>query len=253
VADYVHCQRRIIVSKQFEKDRLIIDLLEKPVVKHGPFTGLIYPEFIYHNNPYFSKIMGSYEQEISHLIEKICQNNFQQIINIGCADGYYAVGFAKRIPNVSVFAYDRNKRARKHCSEMASLNHVADRVFINNTFVAEMVKEFNFSGKSFILCDCEGDEKKIFTKATLSYFILWELLIEVHDFIDLTIGDHLKEVFSTTHDIEIFKSIDDLTKARNYHFDETDKLDIEMRKGVFGEGRPAPMEWFYLTPRSSLL
>jgi len=252
IGDYIHSQRQIAISKQLENDRQIIEVLKEPVVRYGPFKGLIYPEFIYHNDRFFSKIMGSYEMEISDLIENLCKKNFDQIINIGCGDGYYAVGFARRIPSAVVYAYDSSKRARKHCAQMASLNRVAGSLKIGNSFAAGMFDQLHFLGHQLILCDCEGDEKKIFTAGNLSYFRNCELLIEVHDFIDITTGDYLKEIFSATHIIRAFKSIDDLSKARNYHFAETDMLDIGLRKIIFEEGRPAPMEWYYFIPKQTI-
>jgi hypothetical protein len=69
-----------------------------------------------------------------------------QIVNIGCAEGYYAVGLAWRLPNAKVDAFRSDPRAREFCAELARLNGVEARVRIyglieTNTYYAHGLRE----------------------------------------------------------------------------------------------------------------
>ena len=59
---------------------------------------------------------------------------FDALLNIGCADGYYAVGLAMRMPGVPVFAHDLNPKAQTGCREVAALNGVAERGQVGGLF-----------------------------------------------------------------------------------------------------------------------
>jgi hypothetical protein len=41
---------------------------------------------------FIPKIIGSYECELHPAIEEIIVNNYAEVWDVGCAEGYYAVG-----------------------------------------------------------------------------------------------------------------------------------------------------------------
>ena len=49
-------------------------------------------------------------------------NNYEQILDIGCAEGYYAVGLARMFPNAFVKAYNSSPIARDLCNKMVQTN-----------------------------------------------------------------------------------------------------------------------------------
>ena len=98
-----------------------------PVVQAGPFRGMTFLKESTEAG-LAPKLLGCYESELSDVIEKIVARGYRHIIDIGCADGYYAVGLALRLPNASVYAFDTNERAQANCKALAVLNGVADRV-----------------------------------------------------------------------------------------------------------------------------
>jgi methylase of polypeptide subunit release factors len=77
-------------------------------------------------------LLGCYERELAGLVEKLCLYPYTEIIDIGCAEGYYANGFARRHRQAFVYAFDSDPRARHLCRQMALLNEVADRVSVND-------------------------------------------------------------------------------------------------------------------------
>src|SRR3954471_21407829 len=66
--------------------------IPKLTVLNGPFAGLVYPSVDASLASLFAKLLGSYEREIHPVVEKICTAEYTDIVNVGCAEGYYAVG-----------------------------------------------------------------------------------------------------------------------------------------------------------------
>jgi hypothetical protein len=73
-----------------------------------------------------------------------------------------------------------------------------------------------------------------------------DFLIEVHDFIDITISETLRQVFSEGFSIETVESVDDIRKAKTYTFPELAGIELARRHRLVGENRPAIMEWFFV-------
>ena len=99
------------------------------------------------------KIVGSYESELHQIIGKICNTDYSEIVDIGCAEGYYAVGLAMRIPTARVYAYDINAKAIDLCRQMAQINNVADRVTTGSFCDINTLKSIPFTKKALIISD----------------------------------------------------------------------------------------------------
>jgi hypothetical protein len=148
------------------------------VVQSGPFEGLVYPVSAALNRWSLPKLIGSYELEIQPTIQKVAQRTYDTVIDIGSAEGYYAVGLA-RLMGIPVIAYEPEAQERALTALMAKQNRVSDLVQLSALFTAdEMIK---LSGRrAFVLCDCEGFEETLFTPDRLSLTRNWDLLIELH-------------------------------------------------------------------------
>ena len=99
-----------------------------------------------------------------------------------------------------------------------------------------------------IFSDCEGYEKELFTKNNVPFLARHELLIEVHDFVDIEISSYLRRIFESTHSIRVISSIYDIKKAHLYEYKELEGLSLKAKKEILSEYRSA-MDWFYLKPR----
>ena len=218
-------------------------------VRHGPFQGMKYPRPESMGSSLFPKLLGSYEKEIQPIWEIICGNAYAEIVDIGCAEGYYAVGLALRIPGAKVFAYDTDQDAIQLCRNMAELNKVGRRVVTGGFCDGEILKSHLLSGKALIISDCEGYEKDLFSKEIVQRLAHHDVLVELHDFIDIEISSLIRRRFEDTHVIRAIQSVDDITKAHSYCYEELQDYTLSMRKLLLAECRPAIMEWFYMTPR----
>lgn len=216
-------------------------------VMHGPFKGMLYPTLDSVGSSLAPKIIGSYERELHPLIEQLCEDNYDTVVDIGCAEGFYAVGFARRLTESIVFAYDTDPRAQTLCRAMASANTVAERIHITGfcdqkTLIAATQK----SQRALIISDCEGYEKDLFNSNIADDLSKHDLLIETHDFIDLEISGSIRAAFANTHTIESIYSLDDISKLREYQYAECKSLDAKQRFEIFAEYRPGRMEWLFL-------
>ena len=243
--------------KRRSKEHLIIehtnDVLRAisplKTVLHGPFEGMIYPEFRSFGSSLVSKILGCYEKELHPLFERIKNNDYSSIVDIGSAEGYYAIGLARLFPTAEVFAFDTNADALDFCQKMAQANGVEDRLETGGFCTTERLKNLNLGNKALIVSDCEGFEKELFTGQLVDSLSAHDFLVEVHDYIDIEISKNLRQVFSKTHDIVSIQSIDDIQKALTYGYPELRGYCLADRKMLLAEYRPSIMEWFYFSPK----
>ena len=221
------------------------NIFSEKKVLNGPLKGILYPDFFSAGSTLYPKLLGSYECELHKVISSTIKENYTQIIDIGCAEGYYAIGLALACKTAVVHAFDINEKAIKYCSEMAELNNVSDRVFTHSKCDSDTLSSFNFSNKTFILSDCESFEKQLFTKENIHYFKNVDLLIEVHDFIDNSISGTLLQLFRNSHYVKILSSIDDFQKPFIVNYTELNNLSYDIKYQVLAEKRPCIMQWFF--------
>ena len=215
-------------------------------VQNGPFRGLKYPKILSIGSSIYPKLLGCYEKELWGVMKYISCQEYTDIIDIGCAEGYYAVGLGINIPNAKVHAYDINNDALILCREMARLNNIDDRIITKSLCTEAELGSFNFTGKGLIICDCEGYEKELFTTDNVSNLISCDLVIETHDFLDRSISSYLESIFSKTHDIKIIKSLWDAEKTATYEIKQIENLNINEKHNLLSEGRPTVMKWLFI-------
>lgn len=216
------------------------------VVRHGPFKGMKYPGMESFGSALFPKLIGSYEREIHYIIEEICKNKYTEVVDVGCAEGYYAVGLAMRLQNARIYAYDTNKNAVRACKKMAEINNVGQRVITGFFCDSQVMQSIPFRGKALIFCDCEGYETSLFLEGLIPALARHDLLVELHDFIDINISSIIRKRFENTHEIIAVESIDDIKKAQTYNYEELEKYSLQERRQLLSEWRPSIMQWFYL-------
>lgn len=245
-------ERRKRVESTLKRLATDLGFLARQTVLHGPFQGLKYPSTSIPDSYIFPRLIGSYERELHELVERIVRAGYEQILDIGAAEGYYACGLAMRMPHCRVLAYEMQPEAARLCREMAALNGVGERVQVRGQFSPQSWKDLDLGPKTLILCDCEGFEAELFGPGSPDFLRNSDLLVETHDFEEMTISTRLRERFQATHGIEVYYSLDDLQKAKTYSYPETDRLDLRTRALLFDEGRPMTMEWLYMKPLSEV-
>ena len=166
-------------------------------------------------------------------------------LDVGCAEGYYAVGLALRCPAAHVYAYDTDPAALQACRDMARLNGVLERITLGAELTAHSLQAFPFAQRALIVCDCEGCEGEIFSDEAIQNLARCDLVVELHTFIDPAIPTLLSERFRRTHTIDSVRT----RRRRASDFLELAQLPPLAREVALAESRPGPMEWLVLEPR----
>jgi hypothetical protein len=220
-------------------------------VAHGPFKGLRYPSAQSAASALLPKLLGCYESELHPVIDELLKNRYEAIVDIGCAEGYYAIGLALRKPGATVFAYDLNPHAQLACAQMAKLNNVADRIHIRERCDQETLRSIALGDRALIVSDCEGYEATLFTREIAEYLAKHDLVIETHDSVDIETSARIRAAFAGTHDIRSIRSVDDIEKAHSYRYPELDFFGLRERHRILREQRANIMEWLVMTSKQN--
>ncbi len=174
----------------------------EPRVQTGPFAGMAFLPAAAEGS-YLPKLLGQYELELWPIITgKLTERGYQQVINVGCAEGYYAVGLA-RLLEVVVHAVDIDAAACAACRALAEKNGVAERVTIASEELTAADFERFAHRPTLVLCDIEGAEDKLLDPVKAPPLTGMDLLVEVHDVFVPGTGERLVERFEPSHDIEV--------------------------------------------------
>jgi hypothetical protein len=229
--------------------RLAALSLSDLAVKHGPFAGMRYPSARAHGSMLLPKLIGSYEREL-HATLAALGDAYTSVVDIGCAEGYYAVGLALRMPGARVFAFDTAAEARDWCRALAAANGVADRVHVAGSCDQATLAALDLGARSLFVCDCEGYEKVLIDARMGGRLGDHDLIVETHDFLDIGISTAIKRALAATHHLSSVYSTDDIQKALGYDYPELAGFSLQDRCSILAEGRPAIMEWVIARSRT---
>jgi hypothetical protein len=212
-------------------------------VRRGPFTGMLYLEGLERTSPdLITKVAGTYESELHAAFSQWVERDIPLVVNVGCAEGYYAVGLARAMPQAKVLAYDILESARSQCARMAAVNGVAERVELHEACTPATLAGLPDAGVA-LLCDCEGYEKQLLDPELAPTLRKWQIIVELHDFIDPTITETIVARFAATHEVELIPSLPpDYQRLEELNF-----MTPRQRQHALTE-RPVPMSWAHLRP-----
>jgi hypothetical protein len=218
----------------------------KGQVISGPFEGL---QMVFEQswiNDLGSKLLGSYEEQLHEVILQTKSAGYANVINVGCAEGYYAIGLARLLPNAKVFAFDIDEKAQLIVKDNARLNRVHDRVRIGGKCTARSLnKLLSDEHHSLIVMDVEGAEKDLLDPKKAPRLTHVDMLIECHDLIGETITELLEERFSSTHVISRI-----MDGPRNPHkYELLRPLPDLMKWNCLCENRQSTMNWLFLSAK----
>ncbi len=219
-------------------------------IRHGFFAGIRIPGGGYAiGSCLIPKFVGTYEAELKPIVEEIVRRNPPLILDIGCAEGYYAVGFALRCPQSRVLAFDTSSEARKTCMDTAITNQVDDRVSIAGECHPADLLNLPLPDGSLVMSDCEGYEVDLFTDEVAKHLSACLVFIEVHDCYRPEASATLKARFAASHDLQVIRSGKDKSdyQAALSHPDFTPAM-----KAILCHERDFNMDWFFFTPKPAI-
>jgi hypothetical protein len=234
--------------RRYESVRKHVDLFIETnglTIQSGPFAGMPYVSAA-RGSVYPAKLIGSYEIEIHSFIDRIMAKSYDTIVDIGCAEGYYAVGFATRMPRTVVYAFDTDETAIELCRQLAEKNGVADRVITGGRCEVSHLAALPLS-RSLVFCDCEGFEMELLRPDVIPQLRSADILVELHDCFVPDVTRIIEKRFAASHEIEIVQSRPRLTtewpQLAAYPPEAQRLMLHELRFGVM-------VNWAFMTPRT---
>jgi len=171
-------------------------------VASGPFAGMYLP-LIW---PHLPCLLGTYETELLPVWQEILGIDFRRFVDVGTADGYYAVGLAKTKPSITVEAFELNPAQQKRIARLASANGVQERVRVRGFCDAKALGDALSEAQkipTLVLMDIEGGEATLLDPRLVPELALVHLLIEVHN----GHGPKLRERFVNSHTLAEIRAL----------------------------------------------
>lgn len=168
-------------------------------VQAGIFAGMEYSSQATEGS-LLARLVGSYEAGLAPHIEETVADGIDCVIDVGCAEGYYAVGLARRYPHLTVHAHDISEKAQAACRELANRNGVANRVIVGGEFKPTDFESFSHR-RPLVLVDAEGAELDILRPDISPSLARMVLIVETHDVWRPGARAELLERFTPSHEI----------------------------------------------------
>jgi len=217
------------------------------VVKYGIFKNLkMNHEISWGRGDIASKIYGFYENKIQQKLKDI---NNPILIDIGAADGFFAIGSLKSKICEFCYAFEETKKSRENLFKTAQINNVQNKLSIigkatKDNFFSLLPSEINFS-KVTILCDIEGGEFDFFSDEILKTIKYSNIIIEIHKNhnknLEIDLLERIKKYFDVSVIIDNDKNFENVSELHTLN-------DID-RNLICSEGRSYIGKWWHLSPK----
>jgi hypothetical protein len=214
------------------------------VIKHGPFRGMLYNTSASEGSA-ASRLLGVYEASLAPIVEDIAARGYATVMDVGCAEGYYAVGLALRLPNAKILAHDTNPAARSRCAALGAQNGVGARIAIGGE-VGHADFDICHAAPTLVVCDIEGGEDHLLNPAHATGLIAADILVEVHDCFTPNLSAKLAQRFVASHDVQIIhRSLDSAGLPDWMHgYSDMDRLI------ALWEWRAGPTPWLWMRSKT---
>ncbi len=177
---------------------------------------------------------------------RFAAQGFDCVIDVGCAEGYYAVGLARLMPKAVVHAHDSNPAALAACREMAQRNGVGDRVRTGGLFDPSDFQAFA-DRKCLVIVDIEGAEVDVLQPDLSPGLAAMTLIVETHDVYRKDALNIIQGRFAATHDIV---RVDIGGKTTPLPPEMMRQSHLDQLLAVW-EWRLRPTPWLVMTPKAA--
>jgi hypothetical protein len=219
-------------------------------VRYGAFNGLRLSDDVWWGkHDIGNKLLGQYEYHVVQQLVELSQT-YDCLIDIGAADGYFAVGAAKAGLFSKIVCFEIGEEGRRIIRNTAQLNEVADRVIVNGIATEESLGQvIEACGPAAILCDIEGAEFDLLTEKLLNMTRDCTFIVELHDNMGSKYNNQRTELLERAQ-----KNFDVAYLVRSnppvHSFQELNDMPDDSRLLIFSESRPVNMDWLLLTPKA---
>lgn len=253
IASVILRKFKLYDATQLHKEKILHDAkaIFGSQVKYGIFSGMKISSNVWWGRyDLLSKYLGQYE---SHILSKLRElsKNYDHFIDIGAADGYYAIGLVHSKLYKTATCFEISEKGRSVISENAILNNQSENIKIYGEANKDTLeKEIDAAKSCLILCDIEGAEFDLFSKEVLKVLRNCALIIELHDEVIGGEKDRRQRLMNNAQEFFEINFIERDNPTPN-DFEELKGWKDDLRQLAFSEGRPCRMDWILLTPRKT--
>ena len=219
-------------------------------VLSGPFAGTRLYLSPLSGRHLLGYLLGTQEIELHGAVEEIVSRRYATIINIGAADGYYALGLARRLPEAGVLAFEANSAHHKYLQASARVNGVSERMFVRGFCSGHELRAALATERkpALVVCDIEGGEVELLDPDSVGDLRSVDLLVETHDQYVANCTEILKSRFAPTHAVQQFsgrpRAASDFPSAA---LPLLARMFPETAIELMNERRKEPQQWLLLT------
>lgn len=172
-------------------------------VVSGPFAGMRFER----RCGDLSKLFGTYELELHEVFERLKERRFSTVVDIGAAEGYYAVGAMLWKPDCLVIAYEANPDLHGKIRYLAEINNASSRLEIKGLCNTEQLKALGERLKgAFLIVDIEGYEKELLDPQLIPFLRMCSILVEIHDHEVPGCYNTIFHRFQHSHEMSVYRS-----------------------------------------------
>lgn len=217
-------------------------------VRSGPFCGMRYTDDAF-GSAYIPKLLGIYERELHSILQQIVNEHWDYIIDIGAAEGYYAVGLALRRPDARVIAFEMNTLGQASLAELCCLNGVSQRVTILGQCTPEsLAAVLPPNERTLVICDVEGEEGELLDPYRVPGLQNAHILVELHEFAVRGITNRIVARFGASHNIQHVWQQPRHRSEYPFRSFGISLLPQRYLDWAVSEWRPEQMSWLWMKP-----
>lgn len=245
---FLSYQRKRQMRRNVEA-RLRADGLYGDTVLEGPFKGMVYPDPERWASCRFEKINGFYESELNECIEEFVKRKpgITDVLNVGAAEGYFAVGFGRLYPEAKIYAFEPAEQKVGVLKDLARINQVEDRLKIEGFCDPAVLSATDVGDSPLLVCDVDGYEEELVDPEKVPWLKNADIILELHDFLVAGISDTIRSRFEQTHDIAVF-SVDSVSYSR---YPVLKDLAMDEIQAMTDSDRPCIHNWFVMEPKKA--
>lgn len=243
---------KALVPKRWRHSQRLLSWLPEATgrqVQAGPFRGLSYVAES-RGSAYWPKLLGTYELELAESVESAIARRPDRVLVAGAAEGYYAVGFAVRLPESEVVAWKPDSRARMLLRELARRNGAEARIRVEPVCdLPTLSAALEGSNCPLVLVDIDGAEAVLLDPRVEPRLTHADLLVETHDCFVPGVADELVARFERPHEVKRIEA-----RIRTQDMVRMPELPRPWRgalEQLLSGWRPAGNEWLWMESRRS--
>ena len=245
-----------ILKQPNEIQRAKNKVLNKIILEHGYqvaygiFKGMKLSKNSYWSkNDFITHILGVYEKHVLKKIIEFSNKGNNLFIDIGAADGYFAIGMAFSETFKKIYAFEIDEEGRRSLNRNIENNLCKDKVVVDIEANFETLKEIVDKNKSaVILIDIEGSEFDLLDNKLLKLLSNCYIVCELHPTLSANGFEKQKMLINNAKAFFDVSIIQRESYCPN-KFSELNEFTDEERLIAFGEGRENNMNWLILEPK----